>query len=211
MDLETDRRRQIIEAAMRVFARDGYHKATIKRIAREGGLRSPALIYHYFDDKRALFSAVIAHFQPFHDTPLADPQRAGEWLELPPDVFLPRLLERLLALRENPDSVRMMRLYFSEASRSPDVAEAIGDFQTGALAFLERYLQRQVELRRLHPHDSASVARLVVGAALAFLLGSEIFPAVAATMPPAGVYVRAVVDTVLHGLSVDPPTKDHIS
>lgn len=211
MELDADRRQQIIEAAMHVFARDGYHKATIKSIAREGGLRAPALIYHYFDDKRDLFSAVIGHFQPFHDTPLAEPERAGEWLDLPPDVFLPRLLERLLALRENPDSVRMMRLYLSEASRSPDVAEAIGDFQTGALALLERYLQRQVELQRLRPHDSASVARLFVGAALAFLLGSEILPAVAATMPPPAAYIRAAVDTMLHGLAVDVSPQESIS
>lgn len=157
MELDTDRRQQIIEAAMRVFARDGYHKATIKSIAREGGLRSPALIYHYFDDKRDLFGAVIGHFQPFHDTPLVDPERAGEWLELPPELFLPRLLERLLALRDNPDSVRMMRLYFSEASRSPDVAEAIGDFQTGALAFLERHGRRRPYLLPLQVFVIANI------------------------------------------------------
>jgi AcrR family transcriptional regulator len=41
---EPDRRGQILEAALRVFAERGFHKARIKEIAREAGIKSPALI-----------------------------------------------------------------------------------------------------------------------------------------------------------------------
>lgn len=200
MQTDGDRRQQIAAAAMRVFARDGYHKATIKAIAREAGIRSPALIYHYFDDKRDLFSAVIGQFEPFRETPLASPDREGEWLELPPEVFIPRLLGRALALRENPDAARMMRLYLSEAARSVEVADAISAFQTNGLAFLQRYLERQVELGRLRVHDTSSVARMLVGSALAYILGSELFPAVSSGLPAVPSYVSAVTSTVLGGL-----------
>jgi AcrR family transcriptional regulator len=201
MQLEGTRREQIVHAAMRVFARDGYHKATIKAIAREAGIRSPGLIYHYFDDKRDLFSAVVSQFEPFHETPLGSPSREGDWLELPPERFIPRLLALTLAVRENPDAARMMRLYLSEAARSQEVAEAIGAFQTNGLAFLQRYLERQVKLGRLREHDTNSVARMLVGSALAYVLGAELFPAVAAGLPPIQSYVDAVSGVVLAGLA----------
>jgi len=53
-----DRREQIIDAAMRVFAQKGYSKATNKDIAREAGITT-GLIYYYFDSKEALLKAIL--------------------------------------------------------------------------------------------------------------------------------------------------------
>ncbi len=53
-----DRHQQIIEAALRVFAKEGFHQATIKKIASGAGIKSPASIYWYFKDKDDLFQAV---------------------------------------------------------------------------------------------------------------------------------------------------------
>ena len=44
------RRNQILDAAARVFADKGYHRATTKRIARQAGV-SEGTIYNYFDSK----------------------------------------------------------------------------------------------------------------------------------------------------------------
>ena len=52
---EQTRRQQILDAALRVFAREGYHKASIRHIALEAGLKSPPLLYWYFKDKNELF------------------------------------------------------------------------------------------------------------------------------------------------------------
>lgn len=49
-----ERRRQILIAAIRVFARSGYHGATTKEIAAEAEV-AEALLYRYFDSKQALF------------------------------------------------------------------------------------------------------------------------------------------------------------
>ncbi len=45
-----DRSEQIIDAALRVFARKGFTKATNKDIAREAGI-TPGLIYYYFREQ----------------------------------------------------------------------------------------------------------------------------------------------------------------
>lgn len=53
-----DARADILDAALRVFAARGLHKASVREIARAAGA-DPALVYHYFDDKDALFAAAI--------------------------------------------------------------------------------------------------------------------------------------------------------
>jgi TetR/AcrR family fatty acid metabolism transcriptional regulator len=45
-----DRRRQILDAAIRVFAREGFNDCRVSDIAREAGV-AYGLVYHYFDSK----------------------------------------------------------------------------------------------------------------------------------------------------------------
>jgi AcrR family transcriptional regulator len=57
-----DRRRQLIDAAMRVISREGAAKATTRRIVAEAGA-SLASLHYSFADKQELFEAVIDHCQ----------------------------------------------------------------------------------------------------------------------------------------------------
>jgi AcrR family transcriptional regulator len=52
------RRQTIIEAAIRVFARDGYVGANIDEIAREAGV-VPTAIYYHFSNKEKLFHEAL--------------------------------------------------------------------------------------------------------------------------------------------------------
>jgi TetR/AcrR family fatty acid metabolism transcriptional regulator len=52
------RRKQILTAAVRLFAKHGFHETEIDSIAKGAGV-SKGTIYNYFDDKRALFMAAI--------------------------------------------------------------------------------------------------------------------------------------------------------
>jgi len=51
------RRRQIVDAAIVCFARDGFHRATMQDICGEAGL-SPGAIYSYFSSKDELVEAI---------------------------------------------------------------------------------------------------------------------------------------------------------
>ncbi len=53
-----ERNRQILEAAAKVFARKGYHRARTREIAEEAGV-AEGTIYNYFDNKRELLLALI--------------------------------------------------------------------------------------------------------------------------------------------------------
>jgi hypothetical protein len=54
-----DRREQIIDAPLRVFAQKGFARATNSEIAREAGNMTPGLIYYYFKSKEDLLKVVL--------------------------------------------------------------------------------------------------------------------------------------------------------
>jgi len=55
---KSDRGKIIIEAALKVFSRNGYADTRMADIAREAGM-SYGLIYHYYENKEMLFDAIV--------------------------------------------------------------------------------------------------------------------------------------------------------
>jgi AcrR family transcriptional regulator len=56
--LITARRNQILDAATKVFAEKGFHRATIKDIARVAGI-ADGTVYNYFENKTALMLGIF--------------------------------------------------------------------------------------------------------------------------------------------------------
>ena len=54
------KRREILQAAMQVFARDGYHRAKMESVAEEAGI-GKGTVYEYFKSKADLFIALHEH------------------------------------------------------------------------------------------------------------------------------------------------------
>jgi TetR/AcrR family transcriptional regulator, fatty acid metabolism regulator protein len=54
----TDRRRQILDAAIRVFARQGFHSCRVSDIADEAGV-AYGLVYHYFRSKEEVMNELF--------------------------------------------------------------------------------------------------------------------------------------------------------
>ena len=53
-----DKRRQILEAAIHVFARQGFHSARVSDVAEEAGV-AYGLVYHYFDSKEQMLNELF--------------------------------------------------------------------------------------------------------------------------------------------------------
>lgn len=110
-----ERREQILDAALRVFAQKGFVGASIRDIAREVGV-TEGLIYHYFDSKDQLLNACWkertwrAHLERI----LAD--GAGKPLT---DVLRELIQSFMQTLRENAE---MVRFCATERQRSPEMA-----------------------------------------------------------------------------------------
>jgi AcrR family transcriptional regulator len=60
-DVSEERRNQILEAAMAVFARQGFEQARMDDIAQQVGL-SKGTLYLYFKSKDAIISAILQFF-----------------------------------------------------------------------------------------------------------------------------------------------------
>ena len=71
-DRQQQTRDALISAAREVFAEDGYHSASLDRIAREAGF-SKGAVYSNFEDKPSLFLAVMDQNLELAQVDLRDP------------------------------------------------------------------------------------------------------------------------------------------
>ncbi len=55
----TEKRRAILDAAIRVFARQGFHSARVSDVASEAGV-AYGLVYHYFDSKDQMLNELFS-------------------------------------------------------------------------------------------------------------------------------------------------------
>jgi TetR/AcrR family transcriptional regulator len=196
MEVE-DRRAQILGAAFEEFSTKGFKGATIKSIAGAAGLQSPALIYHYFPDKEALFREVLGSRLPVLRA-VRDP--AG-LLDLPPEEVLPMIAHKYLSTFDSRTAQRMVRLIIGEAMRRPEIAEIFGNAVIKrVLGFLKTYMARQVELGRLRPHDTRSSARAFIGMLLPQAGGKLFFPAIREDGLTDGEHIENAVEFFLKGL-----------
>jgi TetR/AcrR family transcriptional regulator, fatty acid metabolism regulator protein len=101
---DPDKPQQIIDAAIRVFARTGYYSSRVSDIAREAGIAS-GTIYLYFKTKEeilvTLFREKMAEFVAFMRREIAD--------EPDPETRLRRLV----------------RLHFTVLEQNPELADVV--------------------------------------------------------------------------------------
>jgi TetR/AcrR family transcriptional regulator len=193
----SNRREQIIQAALRVFAQYGFHKATLKRIAAEAKLKSPALIYWYFKDKDELVKAVMLTLSPL----LRQISQPEGLMDRPPDEVLTLFGRGFLGMYANPAAAGGMRLLFSEALRAPEeIAVLVESGPLLALKFIVAYLQHQIDLGRLRPHDPQVSARAFTGTLLVNIFARMAFPQLAEGLPDPDHYVQEAVEMLLRGL-----------
>jgi AcrR family transcriptional regulator len=192
---ELDRRVQILDAAFEEFAAKGFKGATIKSIAETAGLQSPALIYWYFPDKEALFREVLSSRVPILRT-VAD---LTPLIDLPPEEALPRLGRAYFAFDQL--TIQTLQLVLGEAVRRPEIAEMFIRSGPGrVLDFLKTYLEHQVEIGRLRPHDVRSSARAFIGMLVPQLAGRLLFPALIEDGLADEEHLKTSVDIFLKGL-----------
>src|SRR5437773_10303971 len=121
LDLNSDRRTQILQAAMACFAKRGFHQASMHDISGEAGI-SVGLIYRYFANKEAVISAMAdEHKREIHDL-LERARQASTLLESLEILFTAHCCENAPKL----ESAFVVDLY-AEASRNPEVANLVRD------------------------------------------------------------------------------------
>ena len=191
------RRQQIIDGALQVFAEKGFDKATNKDIAQAANIGSPGLIYHYFKDKSDLLQQVFNERMPL----LQLLNHTEEMMALSPRDALTLFAKTYLQEVDNPESMALMKMMLSEATRRPLVAEIFNRIGPGrAFAFLTRYLTKQMEAGVLRWMDPGAAARCFVGPLIAFIFAREVFPQPDAQTLTTETMVKTLVEVFLQGM-----------
>lgn len=179
-----ERRGQLIDTALALFASEGMEDATIKRLAQAAGV-APGLIYHYFPDKEALLVAVVERhsFLPLLRALLV---AAGDH---PPQAVLRTLSTDFLAVLTT--HAPIVRIFIREAQTHPHVAAAWAALVAEGTALLTGYLDRQIAAGALRPHDTLVTARTFFFTHLMLHLTGTASPAFAVPF----------VETLLHGIA----------
>jgi TetR/AcrR family transcriptional regulator len=193
----SDRRQQILDAAMGVFSRKGFQQATNKDIADAAGGISPGLIYHYFKDKQDLFMAIIRERAVI----IQMVDHIDEFLEQPPQAVLSKFGHIYLSTVMIPENMAFFRIVLSEISRFPQLSEALYRGAIGkVLQTLVQYLEHQIVLGRLRPHNTQIAARSFMGMFMAHIFLRELFRQSETMTMDKDLVVAQIVDTFLHGL-----------
>lgn len=193
---EANRREEILQAALRVFATQGYHKASIKNIAAEAGLKSPSLIYWYFKDKQELLYAAMEQLSPL----MQQASHPDALLDLPPEQFFRLIAGGYFAVFRNPNGGRVLRVFLAEAAKDSELIGIVAPKMRGVLELLMAYLTRQIERGTLRPHDPQVSARAFIGTLLVYILGIEVIPPLGVGLPDTDTYADEIVSIFLQGL-----------
>ncbi len=130
---QEEKRKLILDAAVRVFARSGYHGARVGDIAAEAGV-AHGLLYHYFSSKEEVLETVFR--ENFGE--LLDRFRAVETADEPAPQKLEGIAKILLRTwRNNPALVRVM---VREVARSPQLQAQVGEVGE-AFAIVQRVIE----------------------------------------------------------------------
>ncbi|MBC7955137.1 MAG: TetR/AcrR family transcriptional regulator [Cytophagales bacterium] len=145
-----DRTAAILDAALAVLKREGYAKTTMLQIATEASA-SKATLYSHFENKQALFAALVQHAAGGAN------ERLKAALEQATDVerTLSEFGFGLLMLLTGDTSISLNRAAATEALRTPELGQTLfvnGRQSTGRLVM--RFLQRAHDEGQLH-FDSA--------------------------------------------------------
>lgn len=191
-----DRREQIIDAAMSVFAQKGFARATNRDVAREAGITT-GLIYYYFENKEALLQAVLETHSPVQLLAQITP----EMLEQPPEIFLPLLIQRVLGIVENEQFLGIVRVVLPEVMHNPEMAPLASGFAQRILGFIGGYLKIQVAKGTLRADLNLDTAtHALIGSAITLIIRRQILHDPQIMGYTHEEWAQTVVNTILEGI-----------
>jgi AcrR family transcriptional regulator len=187
------RKNQILDAAAIVFAEKGFHRTTIRDIARQAGI-ADGTIYNYFENKSMLLLGI---FERMRETVLAE-QTLPVLEAVDTHTFLRMFLQQpLTALKE--DNFSLFRIVLSEMMVNDELrTRYYQQIMEPTLAIAETYLQTQVDQGRLHIPDVGltvrAISAMILGLMIEYTVGDHTLGAQWDQLPD------ALTDLILNGI-----------
>lgn len=190
-----DRRRDLLDAAVRVFARKGFHAARVGDIAAEAGV-AHGLLYHYFESKDALLETV------FRETWSALLEALGE-VESSDEPAREQLRKvAAIVLRTWRRDADLVRVLVREVTRSAALQREVEELGH-AFAAIERIVRSGQARGQLRPEVDARLAAFVFYGALEEILTGWVLGQLPDGDDEVALAERTVVETLYAGLAAD--------
>jgi TetR/AcrR family transcriptional regulator, fatty acid metabolism regulator protein len=188
-----EKRRLILEAAVRVFARKGFHTSRVGDIAEEAGV-AHGLLYHYFASKHEVLETVFrenwAVLLERIDAVEQNDEPAREQLRHVAAILLRTWLH-------TPDVVRVL---VREIARSPEVQERIGEL-VKPIGSIRRIIARGQAAGEFRSDLDPAVAAVVFYGAIDELLTGWVLGQSPGEADDVAAAERTVVDVIGVGFS----------
>ena len=192
---QEDKRRLILEAAVRVFARKGYHTCRVGEIAEEAGV-AHGLLYHYFRSKDEVLETVFR--ETWSD--IVGAARRVEETDEPARERLTGIAKILLrAWKRDPDLVTVV---IREGLRSPDLQRRVAEIRE-AFQAIERIVARGQQEGEFRHDVDARLASVVFYGALEEILTGWVLGTLRDGDEQIAAAERTVVEIVCGGLAPD--------
>ena len=190
-----EKRQLILDAAVRVFARSGYHTSRVGDIAEEAGI-AHGLLYHYFSSKNEVLQTVFRESW----SRLIAALHAVEAGDDPPPEQLRKIAAILLrSWRDDPDLVRVL---VREVARSPQLADQVDELREAFLV-IQRVIERGQASGDFRAELDPRLASWVVYGSLEELLTGWVLGQLPDGDEEVARAERTVVDVVCGGLVAD--------
>ena len=193
-----EKRRVILDAAVRVFARHGFHTSRVGDIAEEAGV-AHGLLYHYFSSKDEVLQTVFRE----NWGELLERFQAVEASDEPADEKLRGIVKILLRTwRNDPALVTVM---VREVGRSRHLATQVDDIGK-AFAVIQRVVEQGQAEGVFRPEVDARLASWVVYGGLEEILTGWVMGRLPDGDEEVARAERTIVDVVCGGLARTPVT-----
>jgi TetR/AcrR family transcriptional regulator, fatty acid metabolism regulator protein len=189
-----DKRRAILDAAIRVFARQGFHSARVSDVAAEAGV-AYGLVYHYFDSKDQMLNEL---FSERWSLLLDAIRKADAELDTPQEKLKAAAGFIIESYRHNPELMKVIIVEVTRAANSfgrthlPEIREAYDQ--------IAKIVADAQADGRFRDDVSPDFAAMLFYGAIEQLLTGWIFEVVPATDEDFEAAKGLVVETICGGL-----------
>ncbi len=188
------KRQVILNAAIRVFARQGYDATRVGDIAAEAGV-AYGLVYHYFGSKDAVLEAVFREQWGRLLAAVALAEETGETAVEQLGLVVKIVLR---AWRDDPDLVRLL---VREITRSPHISDELDEIGQ-AFTSLERIIARGQAEGAFRPDLDPQIAAWMLYGGLEEVLTGWVLGQLPDTAAAVAAAEREVTATLVGGLRV---------